>query len=279
MILNSQIASLVDPIRLIRYPGGKQRILQFILPYLPSREMIKGKYIEPFLGSGAVFFALNPYRAVLSDINRDLIDLFRGVKRYPREIWRIYVNFPKDKASYYRIRDKEDNKKGLAFRAAKLLYLNRTCFKGMWRQNSDGKFNIGYGGLDRVWVINEESLNMVSKRLKKALLICSDFEETIEKGKRDDFIFLDPPYKPGAKDLLHSHYLHNKFRFEDYVRLAKVLERASDRGVKWAMTISSHPEILKLFKIKSNIYKIPKGTGKRPGSLIFNSGEVLICNY
>lgn len=268
----------IEKVNFIRYPGGKQRILNYIVPFLPSRELIKGRFIEPFLGSGAVFFALNPKRALLADINPELIDLYRGIRRYPSEVWEIYKSFPRTKEAYYEIRSMKVNGRSLAFRAARILYLNRTCFKGMWRHNSKGEFNVGYGGQDRRWVISIETLKEVSNRLKRAILRCADFEEIIDLSAEGDFIFLDPPYKPGERELLHSHYLYSKFSYSEYQRLAKVLKRASNRGVKWAMTISSHPDILDLFP-EEYVFPIPVGTGKKPGILTFNSGEVLICNY
>lgn len=118
----------------------------------------------------------------------------------------------------------------------------------------------------------------VSKRLKKSVLLCSDFENIIDKSVAEDFIFLDPPYKPGARELKHAHYVYHKFSFSEYQRLAKSLKKATDRGVKWAMTISSHPDILNMF-IEYYIFSIPRGTGVKPGILRDNPGEVLICNY
>ncbi len=262
----------------IRYPGGKQRILDYIMPFLPPRELINGRFIEPFLGSGAVFFALNPKSALLADINQELIDLYRGIRKYPLEVWKIYKSFPETKDAYYKIRGMKVDNMNLAFKAARTLYLNRTCFKGMWRHNSKGEFNVGYGGQDRRWVINKEILKGVSNRLKRAVLRCADFEEIIDESVKGDFIFVDPPYRPGDRELLHSHYLYGKFSYSDYQRLAKVLKRASNKGVKWAMTISSHPDILDLFP-ENYIFPIPVGTGKRPGVLTAHSGEVLICNY
>ncbi len=265
-------------INFIRYPGGKRRILNYIIPLLPSREQIKGIFIEPFLGSGAVFFALNPERALLADINPELIDLYRGIRHSPSKVWEIYKSFPKTKKAYYKIRATKTDGKCLAFKAARTLYLNRTCFKGMWRHNLDGEFNVGYGGQDRRWVISLETLKEVSKRLRHAVLKCSDFEETIKESREGDFIFIDPPYRPGERELLNSHYMYNKFSFSDYQRLAKILKQVSDRGVKWMVTISSHPDILSLFD-EYRIVSIPKGTGRKPGILIDNPGEVIIINY
>ncbi len=266
-----------DKISFIRYPGGKQRFLDLILPFLPSADSIEGKFVEPFVGGGSVFFALNPPKEVLTDINPVLIDLYRGLKNYPQKVWEIFENFPSTKKAYYEIRDKK-GESNLPYKSARTLYLNRTCFKGMWRENSEGKFNVGYGGQDRRWVIDKKVLFAISEYLKQAHLKTCDFEETIENCKDGDFLFIDPPYCPGKKDLIHNHYVYAKFTFENHKRLAASLKRASKRNIKWAITISSHPDILKLFG-KNRIIPFIKGTGNKPGLLTDDSGEVLICNY
>lgn len=266
-----------EKIRFIRYPGGKQRLINFLLPYLPSANRIEGRFVEPFVGGGAIFFALNPSMALLADINSVLIDLYRGIRNYPLKVWTIFQNYPPSKKAYYKIRD-SNKKLDLPSRAARTLYLNRTCFKGMWRENSNGQFNVGYGGQDRRWVISKETLLTVSKHLKKAELKVCDFEETIDSCSEEDFIFLDPPYCPGEKELIHNHYVYSKFTFEDHKRLAFVLEKASKRNIRWAMTTSSHKDIIKLFK-KCYIYPFLKGTGKSPGLMTKGNGEVLIRNY
>ena len=264
-------------LKLLRYPGGKQRLLKFLLSYLPNKFEIEGRYIEPFVGGGAVFFAINPKRAIISDLNKELIDLYRTLRSRPSKVWKIFEAFPASRQNYYHIRDlhRFDTNEG---KAARTLYLNRTCFKGMWRHNARGEFNVGYGGEDRRWAINKESLMEVSKRLKRTWIRKSDFESVINKSGPDDFIFLDPPYKPGEVKMSHAHYLHSQFTLKDHKRLAKSLHKATKRGVKWAMTTSSHPTILELFK-KSNIIRVPKGTSNKLGILTNNSGEVLICNY
>jgi len=249
-----------------------------LMPYLPKNNAISGRFIEPFLGGGAVFFSINPLQAVLADINEELIFLYRGIRLYPSEVWEIFKSFPPTKEAYYRIRDDEGGRHKLAFRAARTLYLNRTCFKGMWRHNSHGRFNVGYGGQARRWVINEDSLQEVSNRLRNVDLVCSDFQPVIEDCLPDDFIFVDPPYRPRERELIHSHYLWNRFSFAEHERLAWVLYEATDRGVKWILTISSHPDILKLYK-GERIFALSRGTGSSPGILTNNPGEVLILNY
>lgn len=252
-------------------------MLDFIIPHLADKCSIDGLFVEPFVGSGAIFFALNPKKAILADINPMLIDLYLGLKNYPMEVWEIFNSFPSTKKAYYQIRNSHNNK-NLTYKAAKMLYLNRTCFKGMWRENADGQFNVGYGGQDRRWVVNKEIILKVSKRLKRAILKSCDFEEVINNCCEGDFIFADPPYKPGEKELKHSHYVCSKFSYDDHKRLANAMKKATKRKVKWAITTSSHPDIKSLFR-GNHVICFNRGTGKSPGIMSNNSGEVLICNY
>lgn len=261
----------------LRYPGGKRRLLVFLKDHLPSPESIAGRYIEPFVGSGAVFFHLEPQNALLSDANPELIDIYRGIRYSPSRVWKAYEKFGSTKKDYKQVRDRK-TENNLIGRAARMLFLNRTCFKGMWRHNREGKFNVGYGGQSRRWVITEEDLQSISKRLKKAKITCGDFEGIINDATKGDFLFLDPPYKPHEKDCTNSHYVWQQFGFEDHQRLAKVLKQAKKRGVKWALTTSAHPKILSLFS-GNYVIKIPKGTGRLPGIMTKNSGEVLISSY
>lgn len=223
-------------------------MLSFLDDFLPSRTEINGRYVEPFLGGGAVFLHLRPRRALLSDHNSDLIDLYKGIKRDPTAVWRQYKSFGGTKQDYFRIRDSGTSALHVVQHAARLLYLNRTCFKGNWRHNGSGRFNVGYGGQSRRWVITKDYLLSVSNTLSTARLICDDFEPIIDDCVRGDFIFLDPPYRPGERDLVHAHYKPNSFQFADHERLARSLRRSSRRGVKWCLTTSAHPDILCLFK-------------------------------
>jgi DNA adenine methylase len=265
--------------RFLRYPGGKTKILSYLVTFLPNRETILGDYIEPFLGGGSVFFRINPQNAILNDLNEDLINLYKAIKRDSEKVWEIYSSFPVGKSAYYSIRNDSDKKKSMYYKAAKILYLNRTCFKGMWRHNQSGKFNVGYGGEARRWVLKKDNLLELSKRFKNAKIFQSDFEEIIRNSNKGDFIFLDPPYKPGEKDLEELHYKNGRFLYEDQKRLSDVLRTYSSRKkINWAMTNSSHPEIIKLYR-KFKIRSIPIGTGPKPGIYTRDSKEVLITNY
>ncbi len=172
----------------------------------------------------------------------------------------------------------DGNQLSSAERAARTLYLNRTCFKGMWRHNAEGKFNVGYGGQERRWVIDKLAIREASYMLRQARLRRADFERVIDRCVEGDVIFCDPPYSPGERDMTHDHYVYSKFLFTDHQRLADALHRASNRNVLWALTTSLHPDILALFT-QDYIIPMPMGVGRRPGELTANSGEVLICNY
>ena len=138
----------------------------------------------------------------------------------------------------------------LAEKAARTLFLNRTCFKGMWRHNSSGQFNVGYGGQDRRWTVDSDGLKAIGAMLRRTVLRCDDFEDVIDECTPDDYVFLDPPYRPGERDMPHDHYAWSFFRYGDHERLAKCLRSATKRKVKWAITTTSHPEVLKLFRDK-----------------------------
>lgn len=265
--------------RFLRYPGGKSKLLSFLVDYLPNGNEIKGQYIEPFVGGGSVFLHLNPSNPVLADLNAELIDLYKSIKSYPHKVWELFESFPSGKKAYYIIRDCNNSNKPIYFRAARTLYLNRTCFKGMWRHSPNGNFNVGYGGEERRWAVTHENIVELSRRLREARIFQADFEMTLDMCSNGDFIFLDPPYKPGEKEMHQAHYINGHFSFDDQKRLAsKVKSISKNKNVKWVMTNSSNSDICKLYK-DFNITKIPKGTSRVVGVFSNNSYEVLISNY
>jgi DNA adenine methylase len=261
----------------IRYPGGKQRFLPQIIKHLPRGNEIEGLFIEPFLGGGAVFLAVQAKPAVLNDKNHELIELYKGIRRAPHIVWQKYSAYKGGKREYYRVRHQDTTGWDVISKAARTLYLNRTCFKGMWRQNSQGRFNVGYGGQARRWAITEEDLVQVAKALKGVKLLCSDFEAVVDSAQKKDFLFLDPPYHPGRRESRVEHYMFSQFTFSCHERLAASLDRATKRGVRWAMTTSSHADIQALY---SRYVRIPfeAGVGHTPGRITKETGEIIVLN-
>mgnify|MGYP006292822413 CR=1 FL=1 len=265
--------------KFLRYPGGKGRLVQFLSSRIPEASEIAGRYIEPFVGGGAVFMYIQPRQAIISDLNDELIELYKGIRAHPHKVWETYKSFPSGKQAYYKVRDEEYRDRPLYYRAARTLYLNRTCFKGMWRQSPKGNFSVGYGGEERRWVITHQSILDVSKRLRMALILQDDFESVLDQCCNGDFIFIDPPYKPGGRELLEAHYTHGRFTFGDQARLAKKLSDISIKNdVKWLMTNSAHLEVRSLYS-DFNIDNIPNGTGSIIGVYTSDSKEVVISNY
>lgn len=261
----------------LRYPGSKRRMLAFLGHYLPSADAILGRHVEPFVGGGAVFLYMQPHLALLSDINSELIDVYRGIRHDPNAVWKEYCEFGSTKADYWHVR-RMPPPNLMTERAARTLYLNRTCFKGMWRHNREGRFNVGYGGQSRRWVIGCSTLVEISRHLRRAQIRCLDFETVVDESESGDFLFLDPPYRPGERELVNDHYSYRQFKFDDHRRLAAALKRAERRGVSWLMTTSSHPDIVLLFKNKF-IVPFPRGTGHLPGKLVKDSGEILVMSF
>ena len=262
----------------VRYPGGKQRFLSEILTFLPAASELLGRFVEPFVGGGSVFFAVSPKRALLSDKNAELITLYRGIRRDPDTVWASYCRLPRTKKGYYKVRDRAVRDLSLVRKAARTLYLNRTCFKGMWRHNAEGKFNVGYGGQSRRWVITNEVLRQTSKQLGGVELRCSDFEPVIDGAEAGDVVFCDPPYRPGHCEMFKQHYVQQQFSYADHTRLAAALARASKRRVKWVLTTSLHPKIVSLFE-GAFVFPLNRGAGKSPGRITKESGEAVITNF
>jgi DNA adenine methylase len=266
-------------ITFLRYAGSKRRLLSYMKRYLQPPDLIPGRYIDPFVGGGGVFLSLDFREALLSDINRELMDLYRAIKQNPSGVWSIFESYPSTKHDYYSIRnDKKVGQLDLTTRAARTLYLNRTCFRGWWRYNAQGQFNVGYGGQGRRWAITREDLIVVSRKLASTILQDGDFEDVINSSQSGDFIFIDPPYQPGEREMSHEHYVFSRFGYDDYERLAEVLRSASARGVRWAVTTSSHPDIVGLFP-DIDVIDLPKDPFKRLRDDLEGSGEVLIRNY
>ena len=262
---------------LLRYPGGKRRMLKFINQFIPPIDRIQGDYIEPFLGGGAVYFSLLPPRSRLSDVNPELIELYLGIQVNPTAVWNTFKELPSDKAGYYSVRAENPQNLDLFQRAARTMYLNRTCFKGMWRHNARGEFNVGYGGESRRWVLDLADLVTISDALKTATITCADFETVINKSAEQDFLFIDPPYRPGEREMKHAHYAGLQFTFEDHQRLAFELMKAAERGTRWCLTISSHPDLLSLYK-GFRMMAAPIGTGHKIGIAVTQPSEVAITS-
>jgi DNA adenine methylase len=229
----------------LKWPGGKR----WILPHI--RDLLAGHtfdtYIEPFLGGGAVFFGLRPEKAVLSDINLDLIITYRKVKESPLEILDRLKALAVDAATYHRLREWKPTSE--IDRAVRFLYLNRTAFAGMYRLNRQGRFNVPFGGGQRtpepLW--NHNLLLEASAALSNAKILSDDFEATIRTAGEGDFVYCDPTYTVAHNNNGFIRYNERNFSWDDQRRLARAAAQAAERGAIVLVSNGVHQEIRDLY--------------------------------
>jgi DNA adenine methylase len=230
----------------LKWPGGKRWFVCSFADLLPAAF---GTYVEPFLGAGSVFFHLRPRKAVLGDINSDLINAYQAIKKNWEEIkvsLRYHQRRHREDADGYYYQVREQNLRNSLTQASRLIYLNRTCFNGVYRVNQKGQFNVPRGSKDSV-VFDTDDFELVSKLLKKATLFAGDFEPLVSRSKRGDFVFCDPPYTVRHNYNGFLKYNEVLFSWSDQERLANALRQAALRGVKVLCTNANHDSIHELY--------------------------------
>ena len=233
----------VKPI--LKWAGGKTQMLNDLLPKVPSSY---GKYIEPFFGGGAMFFALQPKNAIIADSNPELINMYREVAANIDEVIRYLRKYENTSEMFYAVREQEWTQLPKAEAAARTIFLNRTCFNGLYRVNKQGKFNVPYGKYANPKICDEDGLKAASEALKKAEILCGDYLLVLDHyAQPGDFVFLDPPYLPISEYADFKRYTKEQFYEEDHVELAKIIMRLHERGCHIILTNSNHPLVHELY--------------------------------
>ena len=230
---------------IIKWAGGKTQMLHDIMPKVPSAY---GKYIEPFIGGGALFFALNPEQAVISDSNPELINMYQEVAWHVDDVIGYLRHYKNTEEEFYSVREKNWMNLSRAEAAARMIYLNKTCFNGLYRVNKKGQFNVPFGKYKTPKYCNEEALSAASKILQKATIVCGDYISVLEEyAEPGDFIFLDPPYLPISVYSDFKRYTKEQFHEEDHRKLAGSVERLQELGCFVILTNSNHPLVHELY--------------------------------
>jgi DNA adenine methylase len=227
----------------LKWPGGKRWLIQKYSHLLPTSF---NRYIEPFLGAGSVFFYLEPKQAVIGDINPDLIATYKGIKKDWKRVHHILESH-QDKhtdSHYYKVRDTIP--KDPLERAARLIYLNRTCFNGIYRVNLWGEFNVPRGDRNDV-IFSDDDFESIARVLRRANIKHRDFEELIDDAEKGDLIFADPPYTVRHNVNGFLRYNEKLFSWNDQKRLASTLARARDRGAQIVATNANHDSVRHLY--------------------------------
>lgn len=235
----------------LKWAGGKTQLLPEILASFPRTF---GRYHEPFLGGGAVFFALQPEQAVLSDINDELVETYSALRDYPDAVIQELQQHQADETHFYRVRALDVSVMSPIEAAARTIFLNRTCFNGLYRVNSKGIFNVPYGRYANPTICNVDNLLAASRALRKANVRYDSVFNMGRRVARGDLVYFDPPYDPVSATASFTAYAREGFGRAEQIRLAKLFTRLANRGVNVVLSNSDTPFIRDLyrdFKIKS----------------------------
>ena len=267
----------------VKWVGGKRQLLPQILPLIPKR---MSAYCEPFLGGGAVLFALQPRRALVNDLNQDLITVYRVIKENADALIEHLSRHENTPEYFYRIRDLDRDREAYAAlsdveKASRLLYLNKTCYNGLFRVNASGAFNSPYGHYCRPNIVNEQTIRGVSRYFNSCdiTFFSGDFAAVLDRVPRGGFVYLDPPYDPVSDTASFTGYNRGGFGREEQVRLKACCDALTARGVRFLLSNSATPFIRELY----SSYHVSIVQARRAvNSVASRRGaieEVLVRNY
>ncbi len=224
---------------ILKWAGGKRGLADAILGQFPS-DYRSRRYHEPFLGGGAVFFAVRPTQGTVNDVNPRLVNFYRVVRDSPMELIEEAKRYSYDKETYYGLRDRF-NSGGLTpvEDAALLLYLNKTGYNGLYRVNSRGEFNVPFGTYRNPTVANDAEIKEASELLRRVDILCEDFSYILSATQGGDLVYLDPPYEPLSKTSNFNTYSPPGFPWSEQERLARTVRELDARGVFFVLSNNS----------------------------------------
>ncbi len=267
----------------VKWAGGKRQLMESITPLLPKRI---SSYCDPFLGGGAVFFSLQPKKAVVNDLNQDLMLVYETIRDDVDALISSLQTHENTADYYYMMRDMDRDKKAYSAlsrveKASRLLYLNKTCFNGLFRVNSSGEFNTPFGHYKNPNIVNEPVLRAVSQYFSaSSITFCSeDFSQTLERVGKGSFVYLDPPYDPLSGTANFTGYNQGGFGRAEQIRLKEACDRLTKRGVKFMLSNSATDFIRELYQAYDvTVVKAKRAinaNARKRGAV----EEVLIRNY
>ena len=269
----------------LKWVGGKRQLLNDIIPMIPKN---CSTYVEPFIGGGAVLFELQPKKAIINDFNGELINVYTVIRDYPEELIKELQFHKENNTSEYFYTVREYDRKPDFFskmtsvqKAARVIYLNKTCYNGLYRVNSAGQFNSPYGKYKNPNIVNETVIRAMSKYFNEnnIVIINEDFKETLKGLRRGAFVYLDPPYMPISSSSSFTGYTENGFNEDKQRELKELCDKLDKKGIKFLQSNSDCEFIRELY----SSYRIKTIKAKRAINSKGNSrgeiNEVLIYNY
>ncbi|MGC8609509.1 MAG: DNA adenine methylase [Thermoplasmata archaeon] len=267
---------------ILKWAGGKRQLVQNLLKNIPDRF---NTYYEPFIGGAALLISLYSSNrinnAVISDINMDLYTLYKAIKEDPGNLIAELNNikFKNNKEDYYRARDLFNSSGDSIERSALLIYLNRHGYNGLYRVNSDNKFNVPFGKYTNPRMPSPENITILSGLLQSCSIMNVDFEKAVKKSKKGDLVYFDPPYAPLSKTSYFTGYTHSGFGVKDQERLAKTFMELSDRGV-FVMESNSDTDFVRELYRDFNLLEVDaRRSINSVGSKRNTIKELIIKNY
>ena len=273
--------NLVIPV--LKWVGGKRQLLNTLRPLLPKKMTT---YCEPFIGGGAMFFDMQPKKAYVNDINNDLILVYTVIRDNVEDLIKCLGQFKNTSKMFYEVRDWDRNSskyKSLSAveKAARIIYLNKTCYNGLYRVNNAGEFNSPFGNYKNPNIINAPVLRSVNVYFNSSEIYFSaeDYSEILQKLKRGTFVYLDPPYDPVSDTANFTGYSRGGFTKDDQIRLRESCDDLSKRGIRFMLSNSATDFI----KEQYANYNITIVQAKRAiNSVAINRGdvdEIVVRNY
>jgi DNA adenine methylase len=238
----------------LKWAGGKTQLLSHLVPLVPE---FSGTYHEPFVGGGALFFALRPRNAILCDENERLIRSYRGLRDHAEEVIRRLRGCPYDKDFYLEQREQVIDGASDLDVAAWMIYLNRTGFNGLYRVNRRNQFNVPFGRHIRPLICDEINLRACANVLQRAQVLHNTFESVESRAKKGDFVYFDPPYEPLSSTSNFTSYTSGGFGFESQRALRDLAVRLKRRGVRVMISNSSAAPIYALYEKDFELHEVP----------------------
>lgn len=240
----------VSPV--LKWAGGKKQLLGQLTSLMPTEKITT--YCEPCLGGGAMLFSIQPGVAYVNDINMGLMNVYNVIKHFPEALIAELSSYENTAEFYYKIRGFDRDAKEFAAltaveRAARFIYLNKTCFNGLYRENRQGQFNVSYGKYKNPDFVNAEGIRAVSQYFNAANIYFTsmDFSEVLRTLPSGSFVYLDPPYDPVSETANFTSYTRYGFTKDDHIRLKQCCDELTARGIKFMLSNSNTEFILQLY--------------------------------
>lgn len=269
---------------IVKWVGGKRQLLDVITPLLPKRITT---YVEPFLGGGAILFELQPKNAIVNDFNIELMNVYKVIKEQPNELLELLTKHEKENNEdyFYEIRaldrDSSYDQMSLVEKAARIIYLNKTCFNGLFRVNQAGQFNSPYGRYKNPNITNRPTILAMSRYFNenKIELLTGDYRKALKGIRKGAFVYFDPPYMPISSSSSFTGYTENGFSTDEQRLLYEECCKLDKKGVKFLLSNSDHPFIRELYKDYEIITVKARRSINSKGNKRGEINELLVRNY